>query len=183
LHRACLEPKLAKKSSLLVPSPDAPLRALWHTVWDIKNLLKNILTAQPAAIVLVVAGVLMDRDGRVLVQRRPPGVSMAGLWEFPGGKVETGETPESALVRELDEEVGVTIDVADMAPITFASAPLVSNHLVLLLYHIRSWVGDPQPRQAEFLQWTRLDDLAALDMPPADKPLVEFLKRVPSLSA
>jgi 8-oxo-dGTP diphosphatase len=91
----------------------------------------------------VVAAALVDAQGRVLVQQRPPGKQMAGLWEFPGGKLESGETPEAALVRELAEELGIAVDPADLAPLTFASEPLGGKHLLLLLYLCRAWTGAP----------------------------------------
>ncbi|NEL27492.1 MAG: NUDIX domain-containing protein, partial [Xanthomonas perforans] len=98
----------------------------------------------PAPLLFVTAAALVDPDGRVLVQQRPPGTSMAGLWEFPGGKVEPGETPEAALVRELDEELGIVVDHSCLAPAAFASEPLGERHLLLLLYALRKWDGIPE---------------------------------------
>lgn len=126
---------------------------------------------------LVVAAALIDGDGRVLVQKRPAGKPMAGLWEFPGGKVEAGETPEVALVRELAEELGVAVDSVDAEPLTFASAPLNDRHLILLLYTIRQWRGEPEARHASALQWASIATLETLSMPPADVPLVAALSR------
>jgi 8-oxo-dGTP diphosphatase len=123
----------------------------------------------------VVAAALVDGDGRVLVQQRPQGTAMAGLWEFPGGKVEPGETPEAALIRELDEELGINVDHACLAPACFASEPLGQRHLLLLLYVCRKWQGTPQPRHATALQWHRPVQLYSLDMPPADRPLLGLL--------
>lgn len=126
-------------------------------------------------ITLVTAVALIDIDGRVLVQQRPPGRAMAGLWEFPGGKVETGETPEAALIRELREELGIAVDTACLAPATFASAATEAAHLVLLLYVCRRWRGQPQPLHATALRWCRPVELFALAMPPADRPLIGLL--------
>ncbi len=126
-------------------------------------------------ILLVVAAALIDRRGRVLVQRRPAGKSLAGLWEFPGGKVELGEAPEAALVRELHEELGIALDPAALAPIAFASEPQARRHLVMLLYSVRRWRGEPIAHHASALFWGTPDELATLPMPPADVPLVRAL--------
>lgn len=132
-------------------------------------------------LLLVAAAALVDRDGRVLVQQRPAGKPMAGLWEFPGGKVEPGETPEAALVRELAEELGIDVNAACLAPATFASETLVGEaggerHLLLLLYACRKWDGVPEPRHATALKWVRPVGLHALDMPPADRPLIGLIE-------
>jgi 8-oxo-dGTP diphosphatase len=134
-------------------------------------------------ILLVAAAVLVNGEGRVLVQRRPAGGSMPGLWEFPGGKVEPGETPESALTRELSEELGIGVRPRDLTTLTFGSAALSDRHLLLLLYRVEAWVGKPEPRHADALQWATLETLVRLDMPPADAPLVEFLRVAPILLA
>lgn len=126
-------------------------------------------------IVFVVAAALVDPDGRVLVQQRPAGKSLAGLWEFPGGKVEAGEPPEVALARELHEELAVDVDPGSLAPFTFASEPLGDRHLLLLLYLCRDWLGVPRPLHATALQWCRPEALDKLPMPPADVPLVRAL--------
>lgn len=126
-------------------------------------------------LLLVVAAALIEADGRVLVQQRPLNRSLPGLWEFPGGKIEAGETPEQALVRELAEELGVAIDPALCVPTAFASAPLDGRHLIMLLYVVRGWHGDPQPLDATELRWATIEELRRLDMPPADVPLVEAL--------
>ena len=125
---------------------------------------------------VVVAIALVDGEGRVLLQQRAPGRSMAGLWEFPGGKVEPGELPEAALIREIEEELGIAIDQADIAPATFASAPLGERHLLLLLYICRTWRGTPQPLDATALQWVRPAEMRAIAMPPADIPLIPLLE-------
>lgn len=124
---------------------------------------------------LVVAVALIDPDGRVLLQQRPPGKPMAGLWEFPGGKVEPGETPEAALVRELEEELGIRTHASCLAPATFASEALGERHLLLLLYVCRKWEGMPEARHATALKWVRPAQIYALEMPPADLPLIGLL--------
>ncbi len=123
---------------------------------------------------LVVAAALIDPSGRVLVQQRDTG-RLAGLWEFPGGKIEPGETPEAALVRELREELGIDINVDTMHATLFASAPLDDRHLVLLLYTVRRWSGEPRPLSAAALAWHRPSALADLPMPDPDRPLVDAL--------
>lgn len=125
---------------------------------------------------LVVAAALVDADGRVLVQQRPPGKPMPALWEFPGGKVDKGETPEAALIRELREELGIDVEQACLAPAVFASEPLGERHLLLLLYVCRKWGGIPEARHATALRWVRPLELHRLEMPPADKPLIGLLE-------
>lgn len=125
---------------------------------------------------LVVAAALVDADGRILVQQRPEGRAMAGLWEFPGGKIEPGETPEAALIRELREELAIDVTAACLAPACFASAPLGDRHLLLLLFACRKWSGIPQPLEASALRWVRVPELHGLEMPPADKPLIGLLE-------
>ena len=127
---------------------------------------------------LVVAGALIDSRGRVLVQQRRAGSAMAGLWEFPGGKLEPGETPEAALVRELAEELGIAVGMGALSPCGFASVPHGERHLLLLLYIAREWTGDPRPLDAAALRWTAPNALHALAMPPADRPLVDMLNAV-----
>jgi len=125
---------------------------------------------------VVVAAALTDDAGRVLVQRRPAGKAMAGLWEFPGGKVEQSETPEAALARELGEELGIFVAPADLAALTFASQRLADRHMLLLLYRCTRWAGSPRALDADLLLWRRPDDMGDLPMPPADLPLLAFLK-------
>jgi 8-oxo-dGTP diphosphatase len=124
---------------------------------------------------IVVAAALIDADGRVLVQQRPADKSMAGLWEFPGGKIEPDETPEAALVRELQEELGIETQTSCLAPAGFASEPLGDRHLILLLYICRKWRGIPQALEAPAIRWVRPIGLHDLPMPPADKPLIGLL--------
>lgn len=127
-------------------------------------------------LLLVVAAALIDVDGRVLVTQRPEGKALAGLWEFPGGKVERGETPEAALIRELREELGVETQESCLAPLTFASHGYAHGHLLMPLYAIRRWAGAPQGREGQALRWVTVRDLAALPMPPADRPLIAHLR-------
>jgi 8-oxo-dGTP diphosphatase len=131
----------------------------------------------PAASLLlpVVAAALVDLEGRVLLQQRPEGKSLAGLWEFPGGKIEPGETPEAALIRELEEELAIVVPHACLAPATFASAPLGERHLLLLLYITRKWTGVPRALEATALRWVRPNEMHSLPMPPADRPLIGLL--------
>ncbi|MDR6832608.1 8-oxo-dGTP diphosphatase [Sphingopyxis sp. BE259] len=130
----------------------------------------------PKTGLVVVAAALVDRDGRLLVQQRPDGLSMAGLWEFPGGKIEPGETPEEALIRELGEELAIDVDQACLAPACFASDMLGERHLLLLLYVCRKWRGTPVAQHASALRWVRPVELHGLAMPPADKPLIGLLE-------
>jgi 8-oxo-dGTP diphosphatase len=124
---------------------------------------------------LVVAAALLRADGTVLVQQRPAGKHHAGLWEFPGGKVEPGETPEVALARELAEELGIGIDPADLVPSTFASGRSVDRPLLLLLYRATRWAGEPRAIEAADLRWGSPIDLRALPMPPGDRAFVDIL--------
>jgi 8-oxo-dGTP diphosphatase len=126
----------------------------------------------------VVAAALVAESGRILLQQRAPGRSMAGLWEFPGGKVEEGETPEAALVRELEEELGIALDEASLVPACFASAFVGERHMTLLLYFCRNWQGEPQPLDASALLWATISEMRELAMPPADAPLVDLLERL-----
>jgi len=124
---------------------------------------------------LVVAAALADAEGRVLLQQRAPGRAMAGLWEFPGGKVEAGERPEAALVRELHEELGIKVAETDLVPAAFASADNAGRHMLLLLYLCRDWEGEVRALDAAALKWLRPEEMAGPEMPPADAPLIERL--------
>ena len=126
--------------------------------------------------VLVVAVALIDGDGRVLIAQRPEGKKLAGLWEFPGGKVEPGETPEAALIRELNEELGIETKEACLAPLSFVSHAYESIHLLMPLYVCRKWQGTPQTREHQALKWVRPQALRDYPMPPADEPLVAWLR-------
>lgn len=127
-------------------------------------------------VVLVAAVALIDVDGRILLGQRPKGKQMAGLWEFPGGKVEAGETPEGALVRELDEELGIDISESCLAPLTFASHAYEEFHLLMPLYLCRIWKRNPTSKEGQALKWVRLEKFDAYPMPPADIPLVAILR-------
>ncbi|WP_167693102.1 (deoxy)nucleoside triphosphate pyrophosphohydrolase [Sphingomonas azotifigens] len=131
----------------------------------------------PRPILLVVAAAMLV-EGRVLVQQRPEGTALAGLWEFPGGKIEPGESPEAALARELDEELGVGVDPAVLVPLSFASLALPDRHLLLMLYRLDSWQGVPEPRHASALAWADMALLRSLPMPPADLPFLDVLASV-----
>ncbi|SOH92795.1 8-oxo-dGTP diphosphatase [Monaibacterium marinum] len=126
--------------------------------------------------VLVAAVALIDPDGRVLMAQRPEGKSMAGLWEFPGGKIEPGETPEVALIRELQEELGIDTWASCLAPLTFASHSYDDFHLLMPLFACRKWQGIPQGREGQALKWVRSDAMKDLPMPAADVPLVAHLR-------
>jgi 8-oxo-dGTP diphosphatase len=131
---------------------------------------------------LVSAVALIDRDGRVLLAKRPEGKTMAGLWEFPGGKIEPGETPETALIRELDEELGINTNTSCLAPLSFASHSYSASdnrtafHLLMMLYVCRRWQGRPQPIEGGALKWVRPQKLRDYPMPDADIPLIAALQ-------
>lgn len=127
-------------------------------------------------LVLVAACALIDADGRVLLAERPAGKPMAGLWEFPGGKIGAGETPEAALIRELKEELGIDVAEACLSPFAFASHRYDDFHVLLLLYLCRRWQGLAAAREGQKLAWVRKEKLALYAMPPADKPLVAMLR-------
>jgi 8-oxo-dGTP diphosphatase len=131
-------------------------------------------TARP--IVLVAAVALIDADGRVLLAQRPEGKHLAGLWEFPGGKVQPGETPEAALIRELEEELGIDVEASCLAPFTFASHAYPEFHLLMPLYVCRKWSGIAIAREGQQLAWVRPARLGDYPIPPADKPLVAMLR-------
>jgi 8-oxo-dGTP diphosphatase len=124
---------------------------------------------------LVVACALIDADKRVLLAQRPPGKALAGLWEFPGGKIEPGERPEATLIRELQEEIGITVAEPCLAPLTFASYAYETFHLLMPLYICRRWEGQPLAREGQTLAWVRPNKLRDYEMPPADIPLIPHL--------
>jgi len=126
--------------------------------------------------VLVSAVALIDVDGRILLGQRPEGKSMAGLWELPGGKVEEGETPEAALIRELQEELGIDTWASCLAPLTFASHTYENFHLLMPLFACRKWEGIPQSRENQALKWVKARDLSKYPMPAADIPLIPILR-------
>lgn len=128
-----------------------------------------------STLVLVAACALIDADGRVLIAQRPEGKPMAGLWEFPGGKVEQGELPEQTLIRELKEELGITVSEACLAPLTFASHAYSDFHLLMPLYVCRRWEGAVTATEGQRLAWVRANRLRDYDMPPADVPLISHL--------
>jgi 8-oxo-dGTP diphosphatase len=136
--------------------------------------MRDIVTAKP--IILVAAAALIDVDNRVLIAERPTGKSMAGLWEFPGGKVAPGETPEQALLRELREELAIEVCEKCLAPFTFASHTYESFHLLMPLYLCRNWEGEITPQEGQRIKWVRAVRLTDYPMPPADVPLVAMLR-------
>ncbi|WP_339830285.1 (deoxy)nucleoside triphosphate pyrophosphohydrolase [uncultured Parvibaculum sp.] len=133
-------------------------------------------TGEPRRLLLVAACALVDADGRVLIARRPEGKPLAGLWEFPGGKVEPGELPEDTLIRELHEELGIDVTRACLAPLTFASHAYEEFHLLMPLYVCRRWEGQVRSCEGQALEWVRPAGLRAYPMPPADEPLVAVLR-------
>lgn len=128
------------------------------------------------SMLLVAAGAMVDADGRVLLCQRPEGKALAGLWEFPGGKVEPGETPEACLMRELEEELGIRVARACLAPFVFASHEYETFHLLMPLYLIRRWEGTITAREHKAIAWVRPNGMEAYPMPPADAPLVAWLR-------
>lgn len=127
-------------------------------------------------LLLVVAVALVDADGRVLIAQRPEGKAMAGLWEFPGGKLEPGERPEDALIRELKEELGIAVKAACLAPLTFASYAYPDFHLLMPLFICRRWEGTPRGIENQAIRWVKPQDLRNYPMPPADEPLIPMLR-------
>ena len=144
----------------------------------IKELLAGVVNLEKIPTMMVVAVALLDAAGRILLQQRAPGRSMAGLWEFPGGKMEDGETAEAALVREIEEELGLRLDPADLEPACFASDEVAGRRMILLLYVCRAWRGEPAPLDAAALRWATLDEMRSLAMPPADEPLIPLLEAI-----
>lgn len=155
-------------------------RPVWHFTATRDDVFGDteVPAAEPGTkpLLLVVACALIDIDGRVLLARRPEGKKMAGLWEFPGGKMQAGETPEAALVRELKEELGIDVSAACLAPFAFASHEYERFHLLMPLYLCRRWKGLPQPKEKQTLAWVRPQKLSEYEMPPADKPLIPLLR-------
>ncbi len=129
----------------------------------------------PKPLVIVAACALVDADRRVLVTERPAGKPMAGLWEFPGGKLESGETPEDCIIRELAEELGIKVIAPCLAPLTFASHDYVQFHILMPLFVCRRWSGTPVAQEGQKLQWVRANALRSIAMPPADEPLIAHL--------
>jgi 8-oxo-dGTP diphosphatase len=165
-------------------SRDFPARGGSRPVWHFEAARDDIFgrTQAPAGadgdkpLLLVAACALIDRDGRILLARRPEGKKMAGLWEFPGGKLNPGETPEAALIRELKEELGIDVSAACLAPFAFASHAYDSFHLLMPLFLCRRWKGTPTGRENQTLAWVRPQKLTDYEMPPADKPLIPLLR-------
>jgi 8-oxo-dGTP diphosphatase len=135
----------------------------------------NDLANTGKRLLLVAACALVDADGRVLLAQRPEGKQLAGLWEFPGGKVEPGETPEQCIIRELHEEIGIETDIPCLAPLTFASHSYDDFHLLMPLFVCRRFRGIAQPREGQALKWVRPKQMRDYPMPPADAPLIPFL--------
>lgn len=127
-------------------------------------------------LLVVVAVALVDVDKRILLAQRPAGKQLAGLWEFPGGKLDAGERPEDALIRELREELGIEVKAACLAPLTFASHAYEDFHLLMPLYICRRWEGIPRPLEGQKLAWARVNELRNYPMPPADEPLIPMLR-------
>ena len=144
----------------------------------VSSLGADLNEAKTRPILLVAAVALLNRDGKVLVARRPPGRPLAGLWEFPGGKVEAGEEPETALIREILEELGIEIARADLVPLTFASHSYPEFHLLMPLYLCKRWQGSIAAQEDQELRWVRPDELTHYDMPPADEPLKTSLPKL-----
>lgn len=130
----------------------------------------------PVTLVLVAAVIMIDIDGRILLAQRPDGKSMAGLWEFPGGKIEAGETPERALIRELNEELNIDVTEACLAPFVFASHSYEDFHLLMPTFLCRRWDGILVAREGQTLKWVKIPDLAKYPMPPADQPLIAMIR-------
>ena len=160
------------------PAPSATLPLLHGDLgFPLFRSVKQTLSdsSSPLELLLVVAAALVDADGRVLLAQRPPGKQLAGLWEFPGGKIDPGERPEQALARELGEELGIDACVSCMQPLAFASHAYEDFHLLMPLFVCRRWDGLVSPREGQALHWARPRDLRKFPMPPADAPLIDPL--------
>jgi len=142
-----------------------------------KNFPAETEVKKNPTLLIVVAAALVREDGLILLQKRPEGRDMAGLWEFPGGKLEEGEAAEAALARELAEELSIEVEPFDLVPSCFASAPLGTRNLLLLLYTCRNWKGTPHPLERQEIDWFSVDAMSDLPMPPADIPLIELLRK------
>jgi 8-oxo-dGTP diphosphatase len=151
------------------------LIAIFHKVINKTFQLVKKMEENPTML-FVVAAALTSETGSILLQKRPVGRAMAGLWEFPGGKVEKGEVPKNALIRELKEELSIIVDAQDLIPITFASEDLAGRHLLLLLYKCETWVNDPIAMDNQELRWVDFDEMKTLPMPPADEPFISILE-------
>ena len=136
----------------------------------------TVATQTPLPLLVIPAIALVDNDGRILLAKRPRNKPMAGLWEFPGGKIEKGETPEQALIREIDEELGINTKQSCLAPVSFASHAYDAFHLVLLLYICRRWQGSPKPQEGGELAWVKPSQLRQFVMPPANKEFISVLQ-------
>jgi 8-oxo-dGTP diphosphatase len=154
-----------------------PTPAIFHRPVN-KNFPTETKLKKNPTLLLVVAAALVRTDGAIFLQKRPEGRDMAGLWEFPGGKLEDGEPPETALARELAEELAIEVDSSALEAACFASAPLGAKNLLLILYICRQWVGLPQPQENQEIGWFSIDDMAELPMPPADLPLIDLLRKL-----
>lgn len=143
-----------------------------------KNFQTSAQMQKNPTLLIVVAAALVRGDGTILLQKRPEGRSMAGLWEFPGGKLEDGEAPETALSRELAEELAIAVEPVDLVPACFASASIGDRPLVLLLYTCRHWTGEPMPVESPELDWFSISEMRELAMPPADLPLIGLLEKL-----
>ncbi len=182
LERAGFSPT-GRGHAKFIGQPGASLPVMRYAITREALALRHLAAPEPVAapvaakpLVLVAACALVDIEGRILLARRPPGKKMAGLWEFPGGKLAPGETPERALVREMEEELGILLREEDVAPFAFASHAYDQFHLLMPLYLARRWSGTPEPREGQALAWVPPDRLDEYPMPPADRPLLPLLR-------
>jgi 8-oxo-dGTP diphosphatase len=177
LLRAGFKQTGSGKGTFRARGGEHPVRVFTATRDDVFGTVEGDATPdQPRPLLLVAACALIDADGRILLARRPEGKKMAGLWEFPGGKLDPGETPEAALIRELHEELGIEVQAACLAPFAFASHAYERFHLLMPLFLCRRWKGNPTPRENQTLAWVRPHKLSEYKMPPADLPLVPLLR-------